>query len=157
MGDGNSEGPSTKTGGNRGWEAGMRGGCPRNRAKSWMGDGNSEGLSTKTGKIVDGRRGCEGAVHENGQNRGWEAGMRGGCPRKRAKSWMRGGNSRGHPRKRAKSWMGGRNARSRPRKGAKSWMGDGNSEGPSTKTGKIVDERRECEGAVHEKGGNRGW
>ena len=45
----------------------------------------------------------------------------------------------GHPRNRAKSWMGGEN-----------------SEGPSTKTGKIVDERPECEGAVHEIGQNRG-
>ena len=28
--------------------------------------------STKTGKIVDGRRKFKEAVHENGENRGWE-------------------------------------------------------------------------------------
>jgi len=63
-------------------------GRPRKRAKSWMGGRNARGLSTKRGEIVDGRRECEGAVHENGQNRGWEAEIQRGCPRKRAKSWM---------------------------------------------------------------------
>ena len=32
-----------------------------------------------------------GAIHEKGQNRGWEMGNVRGCPRKRAKSWMGGG------------------------------------------------------------------
>ena len=104
MGDGNSEGPSTKTGEivdgrpkcekpstktgeivdgrrkfrgvvhengrNRGWVTEIQRGRPRKRAKSWMGGRNARGPSTKTGEIVDGRPECEGAVHENGRNRG---------------------------------------------------------------------------------------
>ena len=37
-----------------------------------MGGRNSRGLSTKMGEIVDERPEFEGAVHENGRNRGWE-------------------------------------------------------------------------------------